>query len=386
MPSRKTRSTLGRRTGRASRRKVRYAVVGLGHIAQAAVLPAFAHARRNSELAALVSDDPVKLRSLARRYRVRATYGYVEFSECLSSGEVEAVYIALPNFLHRDYAVAAAEAGCHVLCEKPLAVTEEECEEMIRAAENRGVRLMTAYRLHFEKANLGAIDVIRSGRLGEPRIFQSVFGLQVAQGNVRLEGEDRGGGPLYDLGVYCVNAARNLFRDEPEEVVAFRSGEPDERFRRVEEMVGALLRFPGDRLAQFTCSFGSSGAGWYQVVGTKGNLRVDPAYDYAGELVHHETVGGKTRTRKFARQDQFAAELLDFSDCVLEGRNPEPSGREGLADVRIIRALLRSAGERRPIAMADFDRSSRPDRRQEMSKPPVPDEPKLVRVERPSRG
>jgi glucose-fructose oxidoreductase len=140
-----------------SRRKVRYAVVGLGYISQVAVLPAFANARRNSELVSLVSDDPVKQRTLGKRYGISRTYSYEAFEECLASREVDAVYIALPNHMHRDFAVKAAEAGVHVLCEKPLAVTESECEEMIEAAERHRVRLMTAYRLHFERANLKAV-------------------------------------------------------------------------------------------------------------------------------------------------------------------------------------------------------------------------------------
>src|SRR5688572_10991324 len=124
----------GKKTGKG---KVRYAVVGLGHIAQVAVLPAFAHAE-NSELAALISDDPEKLEKLGRRYKVKARFSYDQFEECLSSGGVDAVYIALPNHLHREYTERAARAGVHVLCEKPMAVSEEDCLAMIRAAEESG--------------------------------------------------------------------------------------------------------------------------------------------------------------------------------------------------------------------------------------------------------
>src|SRR5207302_10698411 len=134
--------------------RVRYAVVGLGHIAQIAVLPSFRHAIENSELRALISSDPTKLRKLARKYGVSRTCTYEQYDEFLQSGEVDAVYIALPNHLHCEYAVRAAEAGVHVLCEKPMAVTEEECQKMITAAASSDVRLMIAYRLHFEAANL----------------------------------------------------------------------------------------------------------------------------------------------------------------------------------------------------------------------------------------
>jgi glucose-fructose oxidoreductase len=362
---------------------VRYAVVGLGYIAQAAILPAFAHAR-NSKLAALVSDDGKKLRELSRRYRVPATYSYARYAECLDSGAIDAVYIALPNFMHRDYAVAAARKGVHVLCEKPLAVTVDECEDMIRAAKDGGVRLMTAYRLHFEKGNLEAVRTARSGKLGTPRVFQSLFTMQVRDPhNVRLEKEDRGGGPLYDIGVYCINAARYLFRDEPVEVFATRATSGEKRFDKVQETASAVLRFPGDRLAAFTCSFGAADAGWYQLVGTKGDLKMSPAYEYAEALELEVTVEGKTRRRRFPKRDQFAPELVAFSEAVRAGRDPEPSGIEGLADVRVIRALLESADRGRPVRLGEFGRRARPQRAQEITRPPVA-MPEMVHAASPS--
>jgi glucose-fructose oxidoreductase len=129
-------------------RKIRYAVVGLGYISQVAILPAFVHARENSELAALVSGDPGKRKALAKRYRVPRTYTYEEYADCLASG-IGAVYIALPNSLHREYTENAARAGIHVLCEKPMAVTEADCQSMIDAATKGNIKLMIAYRLHF---------------------------------------------------------------------------------------------------------------------------------------------------------------------------------------------------------------------------------------------
>jgi predicted dehydrogenase len=361
----------------AARGKVRYAVIGLGHIAQAAVLPAFAHAARNSELAALVSDDDVKLRRLGRKYGVAqgARYNYAQLDECLRSG-IDAVYIALPNHLHREYAVAAARAGVNVLCEKPMALTEKDCQAMIRAADRGGVKLMVAYRLHFEAANLSALEAVRSRAIGDPRVFDSVFTMQVQEGNIRLR-RATGGGTLWDIGIYCINAARYLFRDEPEEVFAYTANIGEKRFREVEEMTSAVLRFPKQRLAAFTCSFGAADVAAYQVVGTKGDVRVDPAYEYAGELKQVITVDGKTRERGFPKRDQFAPELLHFSDCVLTGRDPQPGGREGLADVRIIRALYRSARTGRPVRLPAFDAPPRPTLAKEKRRPPVR-KPELV--------
>ena len=197
---------------------IRYAAVGLGWITQAALLPGFANAKQNSRLTALVSDSPEKLKELGKHYGIERLYTYDEYDECLADDQVDAVYIGLPNDQHRDYTERAARAGVHVLCEKPMADTEEACEAMIRAAGANRVRLMIAYRLHLEQGNLSAVEVLRSGQIGEPRFFNSSFSQTVEPGNSRLKGA-HDGGPLMDIGIYCINAARYLFRDEPTEVV-----------------------------------------------------------------------------------------------------------------------------------------------------------------------
>jgi glucose-fructose oxidoreductase len=353
---------------------IRYAVVGLGYFAQIAVLPGFSHAK-NSHLAALVSGDPVKLRRLARKYRAPKTYSYEEFDKCLDSGEIDAVYIALTNDLHKEYAVRAALKGIHVLCEKPMAVTEKECEMMIQAASKGRARMMIAYRLHLEEANLKAIETVRSGKIGEARIFNSLFTQQVRSGNFRLKAE-QGGGSLYDVGIYCVNAARYLFQAEPSEVVAFSASSEDARFKEIDEMSSAILRFPGDRLAAFTCSFGSADRSAYEIVGTKGSLRVEDAYKFAAGAKHLLIQDGKKRQRTFAKKDQIGAEIAYFSNCVLKGKNPEPSGKEGLADVRIIRALYASARTGKPVKLGSFEKKSRPRISQAVRRPPV-DKPDL---------
>ena len=280
--------------------RVRYAVVGQGYISQIAVLPAFANARRNSELVALVSDDPQKLQVLGRRYGVDRLYGYEEFDACLASDEVDAVFIALPNHLHHAYTLRSARAGKHVLCEKPMAVTEDECLEMIEEAEKNRVQLMVAYRLHFEQANLKAVEIARAGRLGDLRTFNSLFCMQVEDGNIRLQAA-AGGGTLYDIGIYCINAARHLFGAEPIEVVAFAANNGEARFREVDEMTSAILRFPDDRLASFTCSFGAADVAAFDLGGTKGTLRLEKAYSFAEDMTQRLTVGKRTTEKTYPR-------------------------------------------------------------------------------------
>jgi glucose-fructose oxidoreductase len=306
---------------------------------------------------------------------------YAGYDALLTSGEIDAVYIALPNHLHQPYTLRAAAAGIHVLCEKPMALDEAECNDMIAACEKYDVRLMIAYRLHFERANLRAIEAVTRGRIGEPRAFSSEFAETVAEPNIRLESET-GGGTLYDIGIYCINAARGLFRAEPEEVVAFTANSGAKKFAEVDEMTGAMLRFPGDRLATFTASFGASKFGGYRILGTKGTLELTNAYGF-GEA--KRLCVGKAQPRTFGVGDQFGPEIVYFSNCVRTRRNPEPDGREGLADVRVIRALLESAEKRGVVRLGEFEKRTRPTAKQQIARPKV-EEPELVHASEPSKG
>jgi glucose-fructose oxidoreductase len=363
-------------------RQVRYAVIGLGHIAQTAVLPAFAHAKKNSRLAALVSGDPRKLRALGRRHRVDALVDYDGLDALLDSGDIDAVFIALPNSLHAELTVRAARAGVHVLCEKPLAPTSAECERMLEAVEAAGVKLMTAYRLHFDPANLAAVQIARSRRLGELRAFTSSFGMQVRPGNIRLEA-DLGGGPLLDLGIYCVNAARYLFGAEPLDVQATSVRAADARFAEVPEMVSATLRFPGERLAQFVCGFGCADTDHYEVVGTRGRLRLEPAFSHSDASTLVSKIGGTRRTRRFPKRDQFAPELAHFSACILEDRTPAPSGLEGAIDVAILEAISAAAASGARVDLMLPAPERRPDPTRARRAPPAR-EPRPIHAQEPS--
>jgi glucose-fructose oxidoreductase len=372
MPSRKSAS-------KSASNPIRYAVVGLGYIAQVAVLPAFAHARKNSRLQALVSGDPVKLKKLGARYGVKVRGDYSQFEECLA--DVDAVYIATPNSRHEEFVVRAAKLGKHVLCEKPLAVTDAECARMIAACKDAGVQLMTAYRLHFDPISLEVLQRVRRGEIGQLRYFQSSFSMQAKPGGIRTK-HATGGGTLYDIGIYCINAARVLFGSEPEQVFAYsiagvRSGMPE-----VDDTSSVVMRFSGDRLASFTTSFDAADVSSYRIVGTKGSIRVEPAYEYAEPLAYTLETSTRTVKKRGKKIDQFAAELLYFSDCVKKGRKPEPSGEEGAWDVRIIDALYESARRGTPIALREFSGEPRPSMKQRFAQPPV-SKPELVHAEEP---
>jgi glucose-fructose oxidoreductase len=359
---------------------VRFAVVGLGHIAQAAVLPAFRHARPHVELTALVSGTPAKLRKLGQRYRVPHLSSYGDADELFGSGELDAVYVATPNTEHAEWVIRAAEAGLHVLCEKPLAASVRDCERMIDACERNDVLLMTAYRLHFERCNLEVADIVRRKRIGEARYFDSQFSMQVKADNIRTDAE-LGGGPEWDIGIYCQNAARYVFQAEPEQVWATATNSGDLRFKEIPETVHVLLKFPGERIANFICSFGAADRSRYEIVGTKGSIVVDPAYEYAEGLGYELTIGEKKKKKKFAKSDQFAPELVYFARCMRSGRTPEPSGKEGLIDVAIIEAIHESISSGRWVDLEAPARKQRPTLRQQIRRPAVPREPPLVQAE-----
>jgi glucose-fructose oxidoreductase len=361
----------------AAKRRIRYAVVGLGHIAQVAVLPAFAHATRNSQLAAVVSGDRTKRREIAKRYGIEQRFGYDAYDECLRA--VDAVYIALPNSMHAEYTVRAARAGVHVLCEKPMAVTVEQCRQMITACRKANVELMIAYRLHFETLNLSAIEAARRGDLGELKYFNSSFSMTVRRGNIRTK-RSYGGGTLYDIGVYCINAARNLFRAEPSEVSAVSINSGLASLSEIDETTAATLRFGNDQLATFVTSFRAADVAAYRIVGTKGHLHADPAYEYAEGLEYTLTRDGKKMQKSVGKRDQFGPELVYFSDCVLNHRTPEPSGEEGLQDVRIVQALYKSAASGKPVSIPPSARDVRPTIRQRITRPGVR-KPQLVKVQ-----
>lgn len=365
-------------------RKVRYGVVGLGHIAQTAILPAFVTTHANSELTALVSGDPVKAKKVAAKYKVDDIFTHDEYDDFLRSGLVDAVYIALPNHLHADAAERALVAGVHVLCEKPITATLARAERLRRNVKKADALFMTAYRLHFDPANLRAQDLARSGALGDLRYFSSSFSYELKDGdNIRAM---PGGGPLRDIGVYCINAARHAFGEEPAEVFAFEHPTHNPKLKRVEAGLAALMRFPSGGTASFTVCFDSASTGWYELVGTEGSVCLDNAYEYADRAeLSFTDADERTRVYEYKKHDQFAPEVRYFSDCILSGRQPETSIDEGVADLRVIDALERSMRTGRAVRIEKdraVERKPGPDLSLRGIYPGHP-EPDVVRVKAP---
>lgn len=337
--------------------KIRYAVVGAGWISQAAFMPGVGQTG-NSVMTAIVTGDQVKAETLGRRYGIERTYHYDAYRAALESKGFDAIYLALPNDQHLKFAVPALEAGIHVLLEKPMATSEEDCRAIEAAARSSGAKLMIAYRLHFEPATLEAIRIEQSGVLGRVSLFTSTFCQYVAASNHRAS-HGFWAGPVADMGTYPINAVRNLFRAEPIEVSARGVRRPELGFN-FDDTVVVTLRFPGERIAQFTVAYGPNTVNEYRVCGDKGDLLVRSGFAFPGPIGHQLTIGEASTERVFGRLDQFGAEARYFSRCILEDTDPEPDGEEGRLDVRVIAAVERALETGRPQQLEQYHRAKHP--------------------------
>ena len=340
--------------------KVRYAIVALGDISQEAMLPGVAHTG-NSVVTAFVTDDGEKARLVGERYGVTAAYTYDRFDDMLRSGTVDAIYLATPNWRHAEFAIPALRAGIHVLAEKPLEVSTAKAQQILDAANASRAKLMVAYRLHFEPGTLSLVEKIRNGELGELISFTSTFALTVDPAGHRAKSGDLAG-PVLDMGPYPVNASRYVFEDEPTEVAsAVGTRHPEAGLGDFDDTVAVTLRFPRNRLAQFTLSYYANTLDSYTVSGTKGSIEMKPGYMY-GKPIEQAVILGQTQSSEsFRNTDHFGGEMKYFSDCILDGRDPEPDGEEGYADARLTEGILRALQSGRPEVLAPFSRTRRID-------------------------
>ncbi len=340
-------------------KKLGWALVGLGNLAIFQVLPAFAKAEK-SKLTAFVSGRPAKAKQLAARYGVieKNIYNYDNFDTIVSNPEIDIVYIILPNGMHAEYTIRALKAGKHVLCEKPMANTPQDCEQMIAAAKAANRKLMIGYRVRYEPYNQAMIKMARDQEFGPTRVILADAGFNISlimgsgtEKQWRLVKKMAGGGSLMDIGIYALNASRYLAGEEPTEVNAMTYTTPnDPRFTEVEETITFQLRFPSGILANCTSSYGGP-LSRFRVVGTKGAFELEPAQGYSS--LHMRVLrGGNIEHRDFPVRDHFALEMDHFSDCVMNNTEPLTPGEEGLKDLRIMTAIYESARTGKPVKLA----------------------------------
>jgi predicted dehydrogenase len=331
--------------------RVGFAVVGLGAIAQSSVLPCFARSKK-AVLAALVGRDKKRAERLARKYKVHAFYGADEYSACLANPEIAAVYVATPPGEHAKLAIQAADAGKHVLCEKPLAARVEQSAQMVEACRRNGVLLMTAYRKHFEPSCLYLKGLIRNGDLGRIDVIHTAFSELHSPGVSLpwlLDPNMAGGGPLTDLGVYCVNTTRWLLGEDPVSVTAHAWAYDTVRFCDVEEGISFRLQFPNGTVVQGSSSYGGVLSSFVFVQGTKGWVSLTPAFPFDEERRFTGKVGKRRIEGKFRIIDEFVLEVDAFASAIWNKRNIEPDGVQGHRDMIILNAIYESARKQQPV-------------------------------------
>ena len=326
-------------------KRVGWAIVGLGSLAINQILPAFAKCEK-SKVVAFVSGHPDKANKLALRYGVNAKniYNYQNYDTIRDNPEVDVIYIVLPNGMHAEYTIRGLQAGKHVLCEKPMANTPDDCERMVAAGKKADKKLMIAYRCRYEPYNREAIRRAQSRELGPTQMILADAGFNIGDPTQwRLNKSMAGGGSMMDIGIYALNASRYLTGEEPAEVNAMTYSTPgDPRFREVEEHINFQLRFPSGILANCSSSYGYFPTSHYRVMGTQGWLEMDPATWYDGLRMRVQR-GNVIEEIQLPERDHFMLEMDHMSDCVMQNKEPLTPGEEGLRDLEIISAIYGAA-------------------------------------------
>ncbi|WP_298962608.1 Gfo/Idh/MocA family oxidoreductase [uncultured Methylobacterium sp.] len=353
--------------------RVGFAVVGLGRLSLEEILPAFGESRKARPVA-LMSGSPEKAKAVAAQYGIapEAVHGYDGWDALARNPAVKAVYIVTPNALHRDHVLAAAKAGKHVLCEKPMAASAAEARAMIDACAQANVKLMIAYRCQYEPHNREVVRLYRSGKLGRPKLIQAVNAQTMSLPEQwRLKAALAGGGALPDIGLYCLNGVRALTGEEPVSVQAQIHSPDDPLYREVEESVAFTLRFPSGVIAQCSTSYGAHETRSLMIQGEGASLTLQNAFAYEGQrliLNHREGKSEAREERALAVRNQFALELDHMATCILENRQPRTPGEEGLQDQILMEAIYEAARSGATVALKPPERPARRDAGKESGK------------------
>jgi predicted dehydrogenase len=328
-------------------KKLGVALVGLGSYSEGELGPALKETK-HCYLAGIVTGPEKKKKKWEKEYDIPKSniYSYEDFDSIKNNESIDIVYVVLPNSMHKEYVIRAANAGKHVICEKPMANSVEECDEMITGCEKAGVMLSIGYRLHFDPFNLEMMRLARERRFGNVKKISASHGLSSVQG-WRLDKVLAGGGPLMDVGIYCVNAGRYITNQEPIAVHATEGQKNDsKKFATIEESLTWTMEYPNGVIAECSCSYSQYG-NHLHVEAENGWFEIAPSFSYRG--LKGKTSGGKMDIKPINQQ---AAQMDDFALAIIDQRPTPVPGEMGRRDMKIIEAIYRSmeAGERIEIS------------------------------------
>jgi predicted dehydrogenase len=316
--------------------KLRWGILGCARITRRGLIPGLRSSVRN-ELRALASRNPEQVKAWAEEFHVPRAYA--SYQEVLDDPEVDAVYIPLPNELHKIWVNAAADAGKHVLCEKPLSLNAAEARAMVAHCKARGVVLMEAFMWRHQPRTTGVRRLVAEGVIGELRLIRSSFSFSIDPGDWRLD-PTRGGGALWDIGCYGVSTARLFAGAEPETAQAVaRFGATG-----VDLSLTAVLRFPGGVLGQLDCSFEQPFRCVYELIGTRGILEVPDAYLPPARPTAHLKGNDAAQEFVFDGANQYAEMVDAFALAVADDQHrlPDPA-EDGLAQMTVLDTILQAS-------------------------------------------
>ncbi len=322
--------------------KVRWGVLGVANIGVKKVIPAMQKGLR-CEVTAIASRDLARAREAAERLGIAKAYG--SYEELLADSGIDAIYNPLPNHLHVPWSIRAAEAGKHVLCEKPIGLTADEAQQLISVRDRTGVKIGEAFMVRTHPVWLRAREMVRSGTIGELRAIMSAFSyFNNDPKNIRNIPEIGGGG-MMDIGCYPITMSRFLFEREPARVLGLIDRDPA---MRTDRLSSALLDFsPGQ--AVFTCSTQLVPFQRMQILGTQGRIEIEIPYNIPPDRPSRifvddgsELAGRSARVEEFAAADQYTIQGDEFSRAIQDNTEVPVPLEDALANMRIIEAVLRS--------------------------------------------
>ncbi|WP_134702293.1 Gfo/Idh/MocA family protein [Ammoniphilus sp. YIM 78166] len=317
--------------------KINWGILGYARIAKLSVIPAILETE-NSHLYALVSSNEEKRRECQDSFPFAKIYD--QYEQLLDDPQVHAVYIPLPNSMHKEWAIKAMRKGKHVLCEKPIALSAEECLEMMQVAQEEKVLLMEAFMYRYTDQIKKVQEILETGEIGEIKFINSVFRFFLNRTNTIKEKPELGGGSLYDVGCYPVNFIGMITKELPESCVAEAVMD-----HGVDMMFSAVLKYPSGLLATIHSGFNAFNQMNSEIVGTKGRIEVTDTF-LGNEGVIKVVTDSGSRFIPVEPSNRYALEIADFTDAILNQGQPLLDLEESYRNMQVIDMLIRSLNDR----------------------------------------